>query len=107
MAALRDPHFQLVSVRRIAESLERLAVQRCDGPRARPVEFGEQTVGAAEKPGCCGGLCVARSDACRDVQHAAQIPAAGAMSLRQRFARVGGRFFGAELNPGVVEIIDL
>lgn len=25
----------------------------------------------------------------------------------ERFARVGGRFFGAELNPGVVEIIDL
>jgi glutamate racemase len=25
----------------------------------------------------------------------------------ERFARVGGRFFGAELSPGVVEIIDL
>jgi glutamate racemase len=25
----------------------------------------------------------------------------------ERFARVGGRFFGAELSPGAVEIIDL
>jgi glutamate racemase len=45
---------------------------------------------------------------------APQLPAIGRGVVRwlatddaERFARVGGRFFGAELSPGAVEIIDL